>query len=97
MTERWMDWDAQITHLQARLMEAERLLAFCVQHLACGDVHHEKHEYHAYGEVCPVMTRLRAAITTDSAEPAHKDWCQLNQETHEGCCDCAPVTVTGMR
>ena len=24
MSERWMDWDAQIAHLQARLAEAER-------------------------------------------------------------------------
>ena len=39
------------------------LLDFCVQHLECGTVHHEKHEYHRGGD-CPVMARLQAAVTT---------------------------------
>jgi len=51
------DAEAKWRALAARLAEAERLLRRCNRE--CGELHHERREYHESGEPCPVEARIR--------------------------------------
>lgn len=65
----------EIERLRARLAEAERLLRFCVENTECGELHHDPHEYHKFGEACPVMNRLNAFLADQpSAAPSPCNW-----------------------